>query len=96
MLSSRGRPRGRRPVIVAAAALLQLPLGAVALHPAAAAAPGGTGQVTGYQGLCLDDRSASTANFNPVQVYTCNGTAAQQWTPGFGRDAGGCWASAWT
>ncbi|WP_042380327.1 chitinase [Streptacidiphilus melanogenes] len=41
-----------------------------------------TGQVTGYQGLCLDDRSASTANFNPVQVYTCNGTAAQQWTPG--------------
>ncbi|SEM53049.1 ricin-type beta-trefoil lectin domain protein, partial [Streptacidiphilus jiangxiensis] len=41
-----------------------------------------TGQVVGYGGLCLDDRSASTANFNPVQVYTCNGTAAQQWTVG--------------
>jgi chitinase len=41
-----------------------------------------TGQVSGYGGLCLDDRSASTANFNPVQVYTCNGTAAQQWTVG--------------
>jgi chitinase len=41
---------------------------------------GATGTVTGYQGLCLDDRSASTANFNPVQVYTCNGTSAQQWT----------------
>jgi chitinase len=44
---------------------------------------GGTttsGQITGYQGLCLDDRSASTANFNPIQVYTCNGTAAQDWT----------------
>jgi len=40
----------------------------------------GTGPITGYNGLCLDDRSASTANFNPVQVYTCNGTAAQQWT----------------
>jgi chitinase len=39
-----------------------------------------TGQITGYQGLCLDDRSASTANFNPIQVYTCNGTSAQQWT----------------
>jgi chitinase len=39
-----------------------------------------TGQVTGYQGLCLDDRSASTADSNPIQVYTCNGTAAQQWT----------------
>jgi chitinase len=39
-----------------------------------------TGQITGYQGLCLDDRSASTANYNPIQVYTCNGTAAQSWT----------------
>jgi chitinase len=42
--------------------------------------PGATGQVTGYQGLCLDDRSASTADFNPIQVYTCNGTNAQDWT----------------
>jgi hypothetical protein len=40
----------------------------------------GTGQVTGYGGQCLDDRSASTANLNPVQVYTCNNTDAQQWT----------------
>ena len=31
-------------------------------------------------GLCLDDRSSSTANGNPVQIYTCNGTGAQQWT----------------
>jgi beta-glucanase (GH16 family) len=41
---------------------------------------GNTGPIVGYDGLCLDDRSASTANFNPVQVYTCNGTDAQQWT----------------
>jgi chitinase len=40
----------------------------------------GTGAVTGYGGLCLDDRGASTANYNPVQVYTCNGTSALQWT----------------
>ncbi|MBR7826737.1 ricin-type beta-trefoil lectin domain protein [Actinospica sp. MGRD01-02] len=39
-----------------------------------------TGQITGYQGLCLDDRGASTALYNPVQVYTCNNTGAQQWT----------------
>jgi len=39
-----------------------------------------TGAITGYEGLCLDDRSASTADFNPIQVYTCNGTSAQQWT----------------
>jgi ricin-type beta-trefoil lectin protein len=42
--------------------------------------PTGTGQITGYQGLCLDDRSASAANFNPIQVYTCNGSSAQNWT----------------
>ena len=41
---------------------------------------GATGPITGYEGLCLDDRSASTALFNPIQVYTCNGTNAQQWT----------------
>jgi hypothetical protein len=41
---------------------------------------GATGPIVGYGGLCIDDRSASTANSNPVQVYTCNGTAAQQWT----------------
>ncbi|HEX3782109.1 MAG TPA: ricin-type beta-trefoil lectin domain protein [Pseudonocardiaceae bacterium] len=41
---------------------------------------GNAGPITGYAGLCLDDRGASTADYNPVQVYTCNGTAAQQWT----------------
>lgn len=32
--------------------------------------------------LCMDDRSSSTANFNPVQIWGCNGTAAQTWTVG--------------
>ncbi len=41
---------------------------------------GSSGPITGYEGLCLDDRSASTADFNPIQVYTCNGTNAQDWT----------------
>ncbi|MGK4578893.1 ricin-type beta-trefoil lectin domain protein [Kitasatospora sp. HPMI-4] len=41
---------------------------------------GSGGPVVGYGGLCLDDRSGSTADYNPVQVYTCNGTPAQQWT----------------
>ncbi|HWG27748.1 GH12 family glycosyl hydrolase domain-containing protein [Actinospica sp.] len=43
------------------------------------------GPITGYQGLCLDDRAASTALLNPIQVYTCNGTAAQSWTVGSGN-----------
>jgi hypothetical protein len=42
--------------------------------------PPGSGPVTGYQGLCLDVRSASSADGTPVQVYTCNGTGAQTWT----------------
>jgi beta-glucanase (GH16 family) len=40
----------------------------------------GAGAITGYQGLCADVRGASTANFTPVQVFSCNGTSAQQWT----------------
>jgi hypothetical protein len=41
----------------------------------------GTGPITlASNGLCLDVRGANSANFTPVQVYTCNGTAAQQWT----------------
>jgi hypothetical protein len=36
--------------------------------------------VTNANGLCLDDRASSNANGNPVQIYTCNGTGAQQWT----------------
>ena len=48
--------------------------------PATAATVGATGPITGYEGLCLDDRSASTADYNPIQVYTCNGTNAQDWT----------------
>jgi hypothetical protein len=44
------------------------------------ASGGATGPVVGYEGLCLDDRGASTAEYNPIQVYTCNATGAQQWT----------------
>jgi Ricin-type beta-trefoil lectin domain/Glycosyl hydrolases family 16 len=41
---------------------------------------GTTGPITGYEGLCVDVRGANSANTTPVQVYTCNGTNAQQWT----------------
>jgi mannan endo-1,4-beta-mannosidase len=48
--------------------------------PSSGGSPPPAGPITGYEGLCLDDRSASTADLNPIQVYTCNGTNAQQWT----------------
>jgi chitinase len=41
---------------------------------------GPSGQITGFAGLCVDVRGANSTNFTPVQVYTCNGTNAQQWT----------------
>jgi len=52
----------------------------VAAYESTGTSLGPTGQVTGYSGLCLDDRYSSTANYNPVQIYGCNGTGAQRWT----------------
>jgi beta-glucosidase len=40
------------------------------------------GPVTGYQGLCLDVAGADSTDGTKVDVYTCNGTAAQEWTAG--------------
>lgn len=39
-----------------------------------------TGAITGYAGRCMDDHYASTANSNPIDIWGCNGTAAQGWT----------------
>jgi hypothetical protein len=48
--------------------------------PAPSSISPGTDQITGMDGLCVDVRGANTANWTPVQLYTCNGTDAQQWT----------------
>ncbi|MFJ6213276.1 ricin-type beta-trefoil lectin domain protein [Streptomyces sp. NPDC092296] len=39
-----------------------------------------TGRISGYGGKCVDVAAASTANGTAVQLYDCNGTAAQNWT----------------
>jgi predicted alpha-1,2-mannosidase len=44
-------------------------------------------------GLCLDDNGAGTTNGTHVQIYTCNGSSAQQWTiesNGTIQTSGGC------
>ncbi|MFG1705948.1 ricin-type beta-trefoil lectin domain protein [Nonomuraea sp. M3C6] len=55
---------------------------------------GGTqGTITGLAGKCVDVAGGSGADGAAVQLYTCNGTAAQQWTrPGDGtlRALGKC------
>jgi chitinase len=43
---------------------------------------GRTGRITGIGGKCVDIAAASSANGTAVQLYDCNGTAAQTWTVG--------------
>ncbi|WP_432843612.1 ThuA domain-containing protein [Dactylosporangium sp. CA-092794] len=40
----------------------------------------GTGPVTGLAGKCLDVRGATGADGTQIQLYSCNGSAAQSWT----------------
>jgi hypothetical protein len=39
-----------------------------------------TGTIRGQNGLCLDLNGAVAVDFNHVQVFDCNNTAAQTWT----------------
>ncbi|MFD9703284.1 ricin-type beta-trefoil lectin domain protein [Lentzea sp. NPDC059081] len=41
--------------------------------------PSGTGSVELPSGLCLDNDSGSSADGNPVQIWTCNNSYAQKW-----------------
>ncbi|WP_447003577.1 ricin-type beta-trefoil lectin domain protein [Saccharothrix isguenensis] len=53
----------------------------------------GGGAITGLAGKCVDIAGASSVDGTAVQLYTCNGTAAQQWSrPGDGtlRALGKC------
>ncbi|MEU0523358.1 ricin-type beta-trefoil lectin domain protein [Streptomyces niveus] len=63
-------------------ALLAMPLVAVAstmtVTPASAAISA-VGTITGLGGKCVDVAGGSTANGAAVQLYDCNGSAAQQW-----------------
>ncbi|MFF2324803.1 MULTISPECIES: family 16 glycosylhydrolase [unclassified Streptomyces] len=45
-------------------------------------AGGAGGSITGLGGKCVDVAGASTTNGTAVQLYDCNGTAAQKWTVG--------------
>jgi glucose/arabinose dehydrogenase len=52
-----------------------------------------TGPITGVGGKCVDVSGANTADGTRIQLWTCNGTAAQQWSlPGDGtiRALGKC------
>jgi len=38
------------------------------------------GTITGIANKCLDNAGNVEANYNKIQLYSCNGTKAQQWT----------------
>ncbi|ALV31536.1 chitinase [Streptomyces sp. CdTB01] len=63
---------------VLAVTALTLSGGLLAASPAQAA----TGTITGLAGKCLDVAGADSTDGTAVQLYDCNGTAAQQWTVG--------------
>ncbi|MDT0472425.1 glycoside hydrolase family 19 protein [Streptomyces griseoviridis] len=85
-------PRFRRirPRRLAVAAVLTALLTALLnVTPASAA----DGQISGLAGKCVDVAAANNANGTAVQLYDCNGTAAQIWSnPGDGtlRALGKC------
>jgi len=52
-----------------------------ATTPSATAPPGSGPIVAGVSAsLCVDVRAANSADNTPVQIFTCNGTGAQNWT----------------
>ncbi|MEH0934575.1 chitosanase [Micromonospora psammae] len=71
--------RTRRAAYIVGALLIGV--GAVGYGlPSASAAT--AGPITGLAGKCVDVAGANPANGTPVQLYDCNGTAAQTWTVG--------------
>jgi hypothetical protein len=72
------KPRPLPSSAVVAVTALTLSTGLLTAPPAQAA----TGTITGLAGKCLDVAGANSADGTAVQLYDCNGTAAQQWSVG--------------
>ena len=53
-------------------------IGAYELFKAPPPPPPG-GPIKGYAGKCVDDYHGGTRNGNPIDLYSCNGSAAQRW-----------------
>jgi len=68
-------------IAVATVVLGAAVLGTVVLAPRSPAFAA-TGAITGFGGKCVDVSGANSANGTRVQLWTCNGTNAQNWTLG--------------
>jgi len=79
--ADKGRPRRTRLKIAAVSAtgVVAIAAAVVGVTDAMAAT---AGPITGLGGKCVDVAGASSTNGAHVQLYDCNGTAAQSWTVG--------------
>ncbi|MDZ5447651.1 chitosanase [Micromonospora sp. 4G57] len=75
----------KRTVAYLSAALLMFAVAVGYGLPWASAAA--AGPITGLGGKCVDVAGANPANGTPVQLWDCNGTAAQAWTVGNADDS---------
>jgi hypothetical protein len=85
--------RSRKQLLSSALAGTLVLAGAMAVMLTGPAVAAGTGAITGIGGKCVDVTGASPANGTQVQLYACNGTAAQTWivgTDGTVRALGKC------
>jgi hypothetical protein len=81
-------PAGKTSVPTSAPAQVTAPVpaapvpspGPAATGPTPVSLPDATGPVVGFGDLCVDDLDGNTADLAPVDLYACNGSAAQQWS----------------
>jgi hypothetical protein len=80
--SARFRSRRWSPGRLGVAAVIAGLIACVGLVVGGTSAVAATGTITGTGGKCVDVAAANSANGTQVQLYTCNGSSAQQWTVG--------------
>ncbi|WP_107422215.1 ricin-type beta-trefoil lectin domain protein [Streptomyces lushanensis] len=73
------RATSLRTLVLLLALPLALAASLVATPAPATAAVAAVGSITGLGGKCVDVAGANPANGTAVQLYDCNGSAAQQW-----------------
>lgn len=78
--SSQGSPISRRMTSLIFIVAFAVIGGLIALYVTQAATKGGVIHSAVGSDMCLDNAGNKKANSNKIQLYKCNGTAAQKWT----------------
>lgn len=73
-------PFTQPPLCIVAAAAQLSGSGTVRVSLSSSSAAPAVHQIKGYAGFCADDAGNSTALRNKIDIWKCNGSAAQQWT----------------